>query len=452
MGTYMGYINELSGPVPKSDLAKGIIWSSHWCEQSGQEYDASVIASNLNCTKESVEYQFSKHLSGVWINRRKDGNWKLRKDRERNLKRWIDSHLNILLGFMQWEEFVRFSVWVFDEIRKDRKSMQELKRKIAKSAIFDWLISGSGPLVQEMNALEFGIDRFLYLLIEAVFRFFGSYVDREFIGWGKGEPTFYYRSKDAPAIISDQWTFFLGGRRDDGTFEAQEMNYVIDLDDKRSLKHPYRSLFVPKSAYHYENEKQDFPLTELGGKLIPEAYLDFSCVTFRSREGGPIMPPPTFTLPQKYEDQLNRDAISKSLRKVFGNMDEPLPENASIKRVSDEWRIAGLKKDYIIRKAEGNLEVYSPLCSSCRKKNPPKKTIGSERTAVTPPVIKSLDREGYKPRTLFEYCQDQLEKLIDIARKASKKKDKDVIVFWKCPSNKNYFFIDKNIVVPTCFS
>lgn len=285
MGTYLDYINELSAPVPKSDLARGMIWSSFWCEQSGKEYNASVIASNLNCTKESVEYQFRKHLSGVWINPRKDGNWILRTDRKRNLKRWIDSHLNILPDFMRWEEFIRLSIWIFDEIRKEWKSAQELKRKIGKSSIFDWLISKSSPLIQGMSALELGLDRFLYILIEAVLRFFGPYVDWKFIGWGKGEQTFYYRSRNAPAVISDQWTDFLGGRKDDGTFEVQEMNYVMDFDDERPLKRPYRSLFVPEPSYHYETERYETPHTELGGKLIPEAYLDFPCITFYSRGG-----------------------------------------------------------------------------------------------------------------------------------------------------------------------
>lgn len=163
------------------------------------------------------------------------------------------------------------------------------------------------------------------------------------------------------------------------------------------------------------------------------------------------MPPLTFTLPQKYEDQLNQNAVTESLRKIFGNMDEPLPENASIERTNDGWRIPGSQKEYTIRKAGGNLEVYSSICPSCKEKDPPKGVIGDTRTEVSPPIV-SLDSEGWNPETLYEYCRDQLERLVDIARKASGKKDKDVVVFWKCPSNRNHFFIDKNIAVPTCFS
>lgn len=68
-----------------------------------------------------------------------------------------------------------------------------------------------------------------------------------------------------------------------------------------------------------------------------------------------------FNVNTELEDDLNNGSISEELSNTFANSGFPLSGNVTIIKNDDEWEIADEKKEFVVRKEEGMLNVYRSL-------------------------------------------------------------------------------------------
>ena len=74
-----------------------------------------------------------------------------------------------------------------------------------------------------------------------------------------------------------------------------------------------------------------------------------------------------FNVSVEFEGDLNNSTISKELEREFKNNRCPISGSAKVTKKDGGWEITGGEKIYIIKRAEGGLNIYTPSSANRRK-------------------------------------------------------------------------------------
>ncbi|MCK4458266.1 MAG: hypothetical protein KAT13_01350, partial [Methanosarcinales archaeon] len=74
-----------------------------------------------------------------------------------------------------------------------------------------------------------------------------------------------------------------------------------------------------------------------------------------------------FNVSVEFEGDLNNSTISKELEREFKNNSCPISGSAKVTKKDGGWEITGGEKIYIVKRAEGGLNIYTPSSANRRK-------------------------------------------------------------------------------------